>query len=171
MIDPVISWLIAASGALLFGTAGLHKLRTWEQFRVTLEDYRVLPRALTSSAAFLVILLECGIALGVLWPQTRGLCCLSGAVLLLVYASSMAVNLARGRRSIDCGCSLRPRPIQGVMIMRNAVLAAWLLVGWLPSGDRPWAWTDGLTLAAALLVAPMLYASLDTLLETQWHRS
>ncbi len=60
MIDPVICWLIAIGGALLFGTACLHKLRTGAQFRVTLEDYRVLPRSVTASAALLIILLEGG---------------------------------------------------------------------------------------------------------------
>ncbi len=170
MIDPVISWLIAIGGALLFGTACIHKLRTRAQFTVTLGDYRVLPRSVTSSAALLIILLEGGTALGLLWPRTRALCCLSGAVRLLVYAASMGINLARGRQSIDCGCSLRPRPIRGVMITRNAFMAVLLLLACLPSGERAWAWTDGLTLTAALLVAAILYASLDTLLETQWPR-
>ena len=170
MIDPVINWTIAGSGALLFGTACIHKLRAPERFSVTLENYRVLPRSFTSVAAFLVIALEGSITVGFLWPAHRALSCIAGAALLLAYAFSMGLNLTRGRRRIDCGCSLRPRPIRGVMIMRNAILAAFLLLACLPTGEREWVWMDGLTLAAALLVAAILYTSADTLLETQWPR-
>lgn len=170
MIDPVINWTIAGSGALLFGTACTHKLRAPERFSATLENYRILPRSLTPVAAFLVIVLEGGITVGLLWPPNRELSCIAGAALLLIYAFSMGINLVRGRLRIDCGCSLRPRSIRGVMITRNAMLAAFLLLACLRTGERQWVWTDGLTLAAAVLVAAILYTSADTLLETKWPR-
>jgi hypothetical protein len=170
MLDPVINWTIAGGGALLFGTACVHKLRAPARFSVTLQNYRVVPRSLTSVVAFLVLVLEGSLAVGLLWPPYRELSCLAGAALLLIYALSMGINLARGRQRIDCGCSLRPRPIRGAMITRNATLAAFLLLACLSTDERPWVWTDGLTLAAAILVAAILYTSADMLLETQWPR-
>jgi hypothetical protein len=171
MLDPVVIWLIAAGGALLFGTACLHKLHDWRRFVATLTNYRVLPAALSLPAGWLIVVLEGATAVGLLWPPTRQLCCLVGAMLLVLYATSIALNLTRGRRGLDCGCSLRPRPIRGAMIVRNSVIAVILLFAALPSTDRPWVWLDGLTLTAALAVATLLYISLDTLLETQWTRS
>jgi hypothetical protein len=87
-----------------------------------------------------------------------------GAGLLLVYGAGIAINLTRGRREIDCGCSLRRRPIGRWMVVRNALLAAALLVCAAPIAERPLGVTDVVTIGAGLLVLILLYAALDLLL-------
>jgi hypothetical protein len=87
-----------------------------------------------------------------------------GAALLLVYAGAIGVNLLRGRRDIDCGCTLQHRPIGGWMIFRNGLLAALLLTLAWPVSNRPLGWPDMATITATLLVMTLLYVSADLLL-------
>ena len=48
------------------------------------------------------------------------------AILLLLFAAAMAVNLRRGRADIDCGCALGllKERISWPLVARNLVLAA-----------------------------------------------
>ena len=51
--------------------------------------------------------------------------------LLALYAGAMAVNLARGRRDLDCGCAgpgVR-RPVgEGLLIRNGALIAVWVIL-------------------------------------------
>jgi hypothetical protein len=40
----------------------------------------------------------------------------------------MAVNLARGRRGLDCACGSRPQALSIWLVIRNIILAAAALV-------------------------------------------
>jgi len=73
------------------------------------------------------------------------------------------VNLARGRRHIDCGCAgpAARRPISGWLVARNATVAAAALGGLIPASPRPFSWVDGITVAGATATLAALYASLD----------
>lgn len=164
MIDPAIHTLIAIGLAVLFGTAAVHKVRSPAMFVATLADYRLLPPQLSSAAAVLLIALEFALAAGLLWPATRGLGGIAGASLLLVYAAAIAINLRRGRRHLDCGCTLQHRPIGGWMVTRNSVLAAAALLLVIPMSSRTIQSTDVATIVAALCVIVLLYAAADLLL-------
>lgn len=164
MMDPGLALFIALGGALLFGFAVVHKLRAPAIFAATFAEYRVTPFALVRPVAALVIVAECAVTMGLVLPATRGLAAVAGAALLLCYAVAIGVNLLRGRRDIDCGCTMQPRPIGGWMIVRNTLTAAALLSLALPVSDRPLAWLDGASIAAALLAAVLLYLSADLLL-------
>lgn len=164
MIDPGLALLVALAGAVLFGSAALHKLRAMAVFEGTLAEYRVMPLAGVRPAALVVVAIECALPFGLLWAPTRVAAAVAGAALLLVYAGAIGLNLRRGRRDIDCGCTFQHRPIGGWMVVRNSLLAAALLVLTLPTGERPLGWADGATILAALLVATILYASADLLL-------
>ncbi len=85
---------------------------------------------------------------------------------LLAYASGLCVNLARGRRDLDCGCgAIRDRrPIAAWMVYRNLILAVALGIAALPRSPRPLNLSDILTIAGGLTVAVILYIALDRLL-------
>ena len=70
MIDPAIGFLIVGCCALLFVSAGLHKLRALPRFAEVLSAYRVLTAPLVR-LALLVPLLELAIGLALLVPATR----------------------------------------------------------------------------------------------------
>lgn len=164
MLDPAIGFLIIGCCALLFVSAALQKLRALARFAEVLRAYRVLPEAV-SQLAVLVPLLELALGLALLVPVTRMAAAAAGAVLLALYAGAIALNLARGRRDLACGCGgSDERPIAAWMVVRNLLLAALLgvtLVSWQVRTLSP---TDLLTVAGGVVVATLLHVSLDRLL-------
>src|SRR5438093_1201140 len=125
-MDPVIDVTLRMALALLFFVAAGHKLQDLGRFGATLAEYRLLPARLVPLAAALVVAVEVAAAGALLVPGARAAGLLSAATLLLVYGAAVAINLARGRRHIDCGCAgpAGRRPISGALVARNAALAA-----------------------------------------------
>ena len=162
-MDPAADLTLRAAFALLFAVAASHKVRDPARFRATLADYRLLPAPFVWPAAMLTIGAELAVAVVLLVSSWRALGPLTAAALLCVYAVAMAINLARGRRHLDCGCAgpAHRQPISGGLVVRNALLAATVLVAVRP---RPLLWVDVLTVTAATATLAALYASLDRLL-------
>lgn len=121
--------------ALLFLVAGIDKLRHFALLPGVIANYRLLPDALVAPAAAMLPLAELLIAaalpLGLLIPLPMFVhdAALAAALLLLIFAGAMGINITRGRRHIDCGCghaALRQQLGWG-QVVRNVVLAAGLL--------------------------------------------
>jgi len=128
--------------------------------------YRLLPEGGAYAVARAVPALELAVAVALLSAMTRAAAALAGMALLLAYGGAIAVNLARGRRDLACGCggAQDTRPIAPWMVVRNLLLGLLLataLASWRP---RMLLMTDALTVAAGIAVAALLYASLDRLL-------
>jgi hypothetical protein len=83
--------------------------------------------------------------------------------MLFTYSAAIAMNLARGRRDIDCGCGGPggARPLSGGLLARNAALIVLLLLSTLPEGERALVWLDALTATALLVTLVLCYAALD----------
>ena len=167
-VDPIVAWVLRASLALLFSFSAWHKLRDVTGFRETLREYRVLPDVFVSSAAGVIVATEALTSLA-LWMPGAGLAGAAMAASLLgVYSASIAVNLIRGRRSIDCGC-LGPAADQSIspaLLGRNAILVAGALGAMLPVGHRSLHWVDSLTFIAGLGSLSMLFIAANQLLAT-----
>jgi len=128
-IDPAILLAARVLGALVFGMAVFGKLRHRDEFVGVVANYRLLPEAVAAPAAWLIIALESLVALSL----ASGLVPMVGAVLAVAllcgFAIAMTINLARGRKEIDCGCfqsALRQR-LSVALVVRNLVLIATLL--------------------------------------------
>ena len=165
-MDPVIDVTLRMALALLFFVAAGHKLQDLGRFGATLAEYRLLPARLVPLAAALVVAVEVAAAGALLVPGARAAGLLSAATLLLVYGAAVAINLARGRRDIDCGCAgpAVRRPISGALVARNAALAALALAGLFPVHPRALLWVDALTVAGATAALAAFYASLDRMI-------
>jgi hypothetical protein len=161
-VDPAIDLTVRAALALLFLVAAAHKLRDRAAFRATFAEYRILPEAIGT----LVPLAELAVAGLLLVPAAGALGAIGAAALLLLYGAAVGVNLARGRRHIDCGCAgpYARRPIGGGLVVRNALLAAAALTALLPVTPRPLAWIDALTVSGAVLALAALYLATDRLM-------
>lgn len=168
-IDPVFSSLICIAFALLFGLGAAHKIRNRQETQQTIERYEVLPRRLAAAASLIVPFAEGLIALGLLCGTTREIAAGGGAALLLVYAFAMSVNLYRGRRDLDCGCSFgrSGQTISEYLVVRNALLSGMLLMAVLPVSTRDLGAVDAFAIVAGLLSASLLYATANTLIENQ----
>jgi hypothetical protein len=168
-MDPVAIVTLRAALALLFTLAATHKLRDMETFRGAVAGYRLLPAPFIRPAAVALASAELAAAALLVaspgWPAAGPLL---AAALFLLYAGAIAVNLAVGRRDIDCGCAGpgARRPISGWLVVRNVALAIVALAAAVPVASPPRAlvWIDALTIAGAVATLVVAYASIDRLL-------
>lgn len=123
-MDPSIPLTARILLILVFGTAMLGKLRHRDEFVGVVANYRLLPQPLVVPVAWLIITSELMVVLSL----TTGFMLAAGSLLaialLAAFAAAIAINLARGRRHIDCGCfqsALRQR-LSASLVARNAVL-------------------------------------------------
>ena len=163
-VDPAIAVAGRLLGALVFATAVVGKVRHRSELAGVVANYRLLPSGVAAAVAWMIVGLECLVALslvsGVELSAGAGL-----AITLLVgFAFAMGINLARGRREIDCGCfqsGLRQR-LSMALVVRNLVLAAFLtpLLTAVTGHAAVLQWVDGL---GAGLAAYALYQVLGEL--------
>lgn len=165
MLDPAIGILIIGCCALLLASAAFHKLRDLPRFGAVLRAYRLLPAGGVRLAP-VVPLAELAIGVGLIVPATHHASALAGAALLVAYAAAIALNLARGRRDLACGCGGPDdaRPIAPWMVGRNLLLALLLAATVVPWSSRALLPTDLITVGGGAAIATLLYVCLDRLL-------
>ncbi len=136
-IDPVFGLTSRLLAALVFGTAALQKLRAPREFVAVLRDYRLLPASLVEVSAALVICAEAFAVLGIWWLALRGWAAATAVALLAAYSIAIGLNLLRGRREIDCGCSFGAagQPLSPALLVRNALLVLPCAAAGLPERD------------------------------------
>ncbi|MFN8544114.1 MAG: MauE/DoxX family redox-associated membrane protein [Candidatus Binatia bacterium] len=163
-MDPVVAAVFRSGLALLFASAARHKLGDAAGFRAALRAYRLLPAPVAPAAAWLLLGAEATAAVALLIPGAPGPLLAGG--LLAVYTGAIAINLARGRRDIDCGCAgpAARQPLTPWLLARTAVLLAAATAALLPARPRPFVWLDGLTVVAAVVALATLWAALGRLL-------
>lgn len=165
-LDPVLTYALARGVSLVLLVGAVQKMRDWNGFRTALAAYRLLPEALAMPAALALPVLEviAGVALFSVPFRVPG-AVLALAVLLAVTAA-VAINIARGRIDIDCGCGGiegRQRLSWG-LVVRNAVLMAAVALGAQAPTARELGLIDHGTIVLASLALYGLYASASQLL-------
>ena len=160
-LDPVVGWTLRLGLALLFAGAAGHKLRAPGEFVAAVRVYRLVPRLVVVPVAALLVLGEATAAVSLLGPSSYRHGAALAAGLLALYAGAIAVNLARGRRDLDCGCAGPGgrRAVSASLVVRNLVLivAACLLLG--PADGRAPTWLDVTTVLAATATLAALWAA------------
>ncbi len=131
-MHPLWSTVLALLLAAVFGFAAVGKFLAWAEWPGVVRNFRLLPGWLADPVAWLLPPLELGAAVALLVPACRSAAAVLGVALLSGFTLALAVNLARGRREIDCGCfrsGLR-QTLSGAVIVRNLLLvtAALLLI-------------------------------------------
>lgn len=122
--SPAVSWTAALLVAGIFLPSAASKLRALDELEGIVADYRLLPEALVRPAARALPAAEILAGGLVLVPPLRPLGGALAIGLLLLFAAAMAVNLARGRSEIDCGCYIgrQKERIGWGLVARNLVL-------------------------------------------------
>ena len=165
MLDPVVASVLRIGLALVFAAAFLHKARDVRGFAATLADYRLLPSAWAPGLVPVFLAAEAvtaGLLLAPLPGAPGGLAALG---LLATYTAAIAINLARGRRDIDCGC-LGPwarQPLSYGLLVRNGLLVAAALGVLVPTGARALHWVDGITVLMACAALALLWEAANRL--------
>jgi Methylamine utilisation protein MauE len=166
LLDPAIGFLIIIGIALLFLMAAIHKLRNLALFTEVFAAYRVLPERWARRCAWLIPAIELAIAITLPVSLCRRWAVVAAMGLLIAYASGVAVNLARGKRDLDCGCGAAGsrRSIAAWMVWRNLFLVLILAIAAVPWSSRPFSGSDALTVLGGVAVLAALYAAIDRLL-------
>ena len=162
-VDPVLQWALRGSLALLFLGASRHKLRDPIAFRASLANYRLLPERSLAWATPSIAGFELVLGVSLVLPGFDGVASLAAATLLFFYTGAIVVNLARGRRELDCGCGGpgSRRPLSGGLVWRNGVLIGAAVVCALPLTGRTLVWMDTVSIVASVAVLGLLYAAID----------
>ena len=168
MIDPVIELSIRFALAFLFAAAAWHKVSDRVRFGAVVRAYDLLPSGRVASAARLLPLLEASIAIGLLYPPSQEAAAIAAMPLLVLYTTAISVNLARGRREIDCGCfAVSARvPLSSWLVLRNVILIVTACALLMPVRTRTLIWVDGLTVVTALTTMSLLWAAGQRLAQT-----
>ena len=167
MIDPVVSVSVRCLLALLFATAAWHKLAHRNRFAETLRAFQLGRGWLAGPLAVALPFMELGVAGALLLP-VHGAAASTACALLSVYTAAIAINLARGRRQIDCGC-FGPAyrvPLSRALLFRNGLLLVAATLAVPPMSPRPLVWLDGFTIAAVVLTVAILWNAFWRLQQT-----
>ena len=165
-IDPVLGWMAAAAAAAIFAASGALKFYDLETFRGAVTNYRLIPEWLATPFAWTAPVIESAAALGLLLSPIRASAALVLIVLLGVFTGAIAINLARGRTDIDCGC-FGPALRQGLswwLLLRNGALFALLAIALLPMGARSMDFLDLATATMAAATVVVLYTAANYLI-------
>lgn len=165
ILDSAVGYLVSGAFALLFAQAAVHKWQRLAEFRAVVANYQLTPAFLVPVIALLIPGFETAVAALLLPPPTRVAAAVLGMILLAAYGAGIAINLGRGRREVDCGCSgpADRRPIGSWMVWRNLLLVILLIPLVLPSSTRPLEISDALTILGGIGVAALLYTAIDHL--------
>jgi hypothetical protein len=166
MIDPAVAAILRGLLAWILLSAAAHKLRDLHAFRVALGDYQLLPWAATALAAPALATAELALGATLLSPWARPWGFAGAAALLVLYTAAIAVNLARGRSDIDCGCfgpALRLELGAG-LVARNALLVAGAAAGLLPVASRTLTAVDLASIGGGVAFLALAYAAAGRLL-------
>ena len=158
-LDPTITWTLRLALAALFATAVWHKLRAPGEFAAAVRAYRLVPERVVLPVAALLMASEAAATVLLLAPAGYRSGALLAAAVLALYAGAVAVNLARGRRDLDCGCAGpgARRPASGTLVARNIVVLAGALLLLGPGRDRATTWLDVTTVLAATCTLAALW--------------
>ena len=168
-IDPVILLVLRLTLALIFATALVHKLKDPRAFGAAVADYRLLPSALLIPGTAALLLLEILVVTALLLPGFGRFGAWAAAASLTLYAGAIAVNLARGRRAIDCGCSgpaLRQQ-LSEWLVLRNAMLVVLAVLAAQPATPRVLTGWDASTIAFGVVALLLLHSTANHLIANQ----
>lgn len=157
--DPVPFAALRLALATVLAAAAWHKARDLDAFAQVVADYRLLPASVARVAAVSIAGFEVALALGLLLALAPA--AFAAAALLAAYGAGMSINLVRGRRDIDCGCSgpAARQPLSSALVVRNGVLVLCALAaGLAPVAGRTPVWLDTLSAVSSAAVLVLVYA-------------
>jgi uncharacterized membrane protein len=161
-LDPVLIDFCALLLALVFASAAWGKFVAWTEFEGVVGNYRLLPRVLVVPVAKVLPPIEVVLAIGVLVPATRAPSAALLAVLLAVFGAAIAINVARGRVDIDCGCfrAAHKQNLSWWLVLRNALLVLAALACTLEPVARDTGWAESAVSVLAALTVFTSYLSI-----------
>lgn len=169
MVYPIIAVSCSLVLAVILLTGASHKLRAPHRFARQIEDYALLSGPAISVMARALPVIEGLLAIALLVPGLRIWGAAGAALLLALYTGAIAINLWRGRRDIDCGCSGPglERPLSPALLARNGVLITMAVLAGLPTGAAALNGFGLFLIGASVAAVLILYTATEGLLTNQ----
>ena len=161
LLDPAIMMAAQVFLGCIFLAAAVGKMRAWAQFQGVVQNYRILPPPLAAAFAYLLPPFELATGAGLLIPTALPVAGSAAAALLLVFSAAIAINVARGRTDIDCGCfqAAFRQHLSWWLVLRNVVMAALAVAAALAAtGSATGRAIGALDIAAAMVSGLALFA-------------
>src|SRR5690606_30844476 len=113
--------------------------------------------------------LEAGAAAALLVPALSRPAAIFAGVLLLAYTLAIAINLARARRNIECGCGWpgQQPTLSAWLLLRNGLLIGLAFLCTLPAAARSVSWVDLAIALPAALAGILFYLAANQLLSNR----
>lgn len=118
------------------------------------------------TVATIITATEFAIAIAAIIRPSAQFAMIAAVVLLTVYAAAIGINLLRGRRDIDCGCTgpATRQLLSGWLLVRNATLITLAIVGTALPTARVISAADWVLVGFAIIAAMALYAAANQLM-------
>ncbi len=153
--------------SFLFVVAGWQKVRAPRYYAAVIGEYQ-LPLVVGNKAVAITIgLAELCTGILLLIPVSRELAAWFAALLLLIYALAIGINLLRGRMNIDCGCSgpaANKQKLSAWLLVRNGLLAVVAIAAGITPLSRELIWFDLAVIVLAVSLAFLVYAGTEQLI-------
>ena len=117
--------------ALVLVYAGLSKVFRPNQLASVVRSYEILPKKVASAVGYVLPSVELGVGGGLLFSSSARAASGAAAALLILFSLGIAVNLARGRTDLSCGCfgvSDNDRVGPATLVRNGLLIAISLLV-------------------------------------------
>lgn len=163
-MSPLLQLFCAWFLAVLLAGAAVHKLRDRAGFLQTLAAYRLLPQPVLRPAIYALATVESLTAVALMTGEWRMAGGIAALLLMLLYGAAIGINLARGRTTIDCGCSATETPINAVLVVRNMVLALMAAAVIPPIAGNAPGGLALLMLGLSVAAAAVLYLAINQLI-------
>lgn len=151
--------------AVILALAAAYAMRDWPAFAIAVEQYRIGPAWTAPLAARLLPPLEMATALALPLPATGRIGATMGLVLMTLFSMAIAVNLARGRTTIECGCGgARGQRLSAGLVVRNLVLAGALVIAMQVSPGLPAGGIMAISVGGATLTLVAIYFASNQLM-------
>jgi len=175
VVDPVVPTILVALLVMILGLGAWDKWCHVAQFEGAVAGYKLLPTVLVKPFALAFAAAETLSALLLLIPGQRSTGAILAALILGLATLGILINLARGRRDVDCGCGGLGHGsggLSGWLVLRNVVLLAAVALVWLAAqtpqdAARPMVWLDGITFLGATLSLLGLYYTANVLMDNR----
>lgn len=156
-MDPTLHLAARLVIATVLLLAALHKLRDRATFHRALAAYGIVPEAALRVTANVLPLLEIALAGLLLVTQTAAIGAVAAVLLIVAYSTAIAVNLARGRREIDCGCGVSASHLSAALLARNSVLVCITSAILFAPTTRSLVWLDAVAIFGTAACALLLF--------------
>lgn len=165
--DSLTALLATIFVALVLATAAFFKLRHQDEFQGVVENYRLLPAVMVPSFARTLPWLELLVAVALLIPLLQAVAAWVAAMLFLMFALALAINVGRGRTYIDCGCVRRPTSASRIgmfhVVRALALAGVSLYIATVPVAFASITLQSGLLALAGASMLAMLYLAADVM--------